>query len=136
MKRRMLQHGRDGMQALVSDSASIELQIADVDRALKETADSYREAKSSLALLDGYIDHINAVLAHPEQQVGAQRVRMRVNLLGIKVDAPTSDEVVNELDLTDLSIGEGLRATIVFVRIPREELAPKEDLLVQAERFL
>ena len=136
MKRRMLQHGRDGMQVLVSDPASIELQIADVNRALKETTESYREAKSSLSMLDGYIGHINAVLAHPEQQVGMERVHMRVNLLGVKVDAPTSDEPTNELELTDLFIGEGLRATIALVRIPREELAPKEDLLAQAERFL
>ena len=61
---------------------------------------------------------------------------MRVNLLGFKVDAPTSDEPTNELELTDLYIGEGLRATIALVRIPREELAPKEDLLARAERFL
>ena len=136
MKRRMLQRGRDGMQALTSDPASIELQIADVERELKETTESYREAKSSLSLLDGYIDHINAVLTHPEEQVGMKRVHMRVNLLGVKVDAPTSDEPTNPLELTDLQIGEGLRATIALVRIPREELAPKEDLLAQAERFL
>jgi hypothetical protein len=136
MKRRMLQRGRDGMQALTSDPASIELQIADVESQLEETTESYREAKSSLSLLDGYIDHINAVLTRPEQHVSMQRVHMRVNLLGVRVDAPTSDEPTNPLDLTELHIGEGLRATVSLVRIPREELAPKEDLLARAERFL
>ena len=136
MKRRMLQRGRDGMQALTSDPASIELQIADVERELKETTEGYLEAKSSLSLLDGYIGHINAVLTNPEQQVGIKRVHMRVNLLGFKVDEPTRDEPTNELELTDLYIGDGQRATIALVRIPREELAPKEDLLAQAERFL
>jgi hypothetical protein len=136
MKRRMLENGRDGMQALTSDPASIELQIADVERALKETTESYREAKGSLSMLDGYIDHINAVLMHPEQQVGMKSVHIRVNLLGVKVEAPTSDEPTNPLELTELNIGEGLRATIALVRIPREELAPKQDLLAQAERFL
>ena len=136
MKWRMLQHGRNGMQVLVSDPASIEQQMAEVDRELKETTENYHEAKRSLSTLDGYIDHINAVLSHPEQQVGIERVHMRVSLLGIKVDAPTSDEPTNELELTDLFIGEGLRATVALVRIPREELAPKEDLLARAERFL
>ncbi len=136
MKQRMLQRGRDGMQGLISDPAGIELQIADVDRALKETTESYLEAKSSLSLLDGYIDHINAVLTEPEQQVGMKRVHMRVNMMGFKVDASTSDEPANELELTELYIGEGLRATVALVRIPREELAPKENLLAQAERFL
>jgi len=136
MKRRMLERGRDGMQVMTSDPASIELQIADVERELKETTESYREAKGSLSMLDGYIDHINAVLTHPEQQVGMERVHMRVNLLGVKVDTPTSDEPTNQLELTELHIGEGLRATVALVRIPREELAPKEDLLAKAERFL
>jgi len=136
MKWRMLQHGRNGMEVLVSDPATIEQQMADVDRQLKETTENYHEAKRSLSTLDGYIDHINAVLSHPEQQVGIERVHMRVSLLGIKADAPTSDEPTNELDLTDLFIGDGLRATIALVRIPREALAPKEDLLARAERFL
>ena len=136
MKRRMLKRGRDGLQALTSDPASIELQIADVEREIKETTEGYLEAKSSLSLLDGYIGHINAVLTKPEQQVGIKRVHMRVNLLGFKVDEPTRDEPTNELELTDLYIGDGLRATVALVRIPREEVAPKEDLLAQAERFL
>ena len=108
----------------------------DVERELKETTEGYLEAKSSLSLLDGYIGHINAVLTNPEQQVGIKRVHMRVNLLGFKVDEPTRDEPTNELELTDLYIGDGQRATIALVRIPREEVAPKEDLLAQAERFL
>ena len=49
---------------------------------------------------------------------------------------PTSDEPTNELELTELYIGEGLRAIIALVRIPRDELAPKEDMLAQAERLL
>jgi hypothetical protein len=54
----------------------------------------------------------------------------------VKVEEASGDEAVSELQLTDLSIGEGLAATIALVRIPREELAPKVDLLAQAERFL
>jgi hypothetical protein len=30
-----------------------------------------------------------------------------------------------DLDLTELSLGDGLRATIALVRIPRSELPPK-----------
>jgi hypothetical protein len=136
MKRRMLQGGRNGLQVLMSDPAGIDQQIAEVERALKDTTEDYLEAKSSLSLLDGYIDHINAVLADSGHQVGMKQVHMRLNMMGFKIDAPTSDEPTNELDLTELNIGEGLRATVALVRIPRDELAPKEDLLAQAERFL
>jgi hypothetical protein len=136
MKWRMLQHGRNGMQVLVSDPASIEQQMAEVDSELKKTTENYYEAKKSLSTIDSYIEHINSVLLHPEQQVGIERVHMRVSLLGIKVDSAAGDDLTNELELTDLFIGDGMRATVALVRIPREELAPKQDLLAQAERFL
>jgi hypothetical protein len=135
MKRRLLQGSRNGLQSLIIAPVGIDQQLADVEHALKDTTEDYLEAKSSLSLLDGYIDHINAVLADAEQQVGIKRVHMRVNMMGFKIDAPTSDEPTNELDLTELYIGEGLRATIALVRIPRDELAPKEDMLAQAERL-
>ena len=67
---------------------------------------------------------------------GLVPVDLRVTLLGIKVDQPTSEEAFNELHLTDLFIGEGLSATVALVRIRRDDLPPKEDLLAQAERFL
>jgi hypothetical protein len=136
MKLRMLEHGRNGMQALVTDPRQIELQIADVERAFKETAEGETGAKSSVLTMEGYIGHINAVLAHAEQYVRLTRVDMRVDLKGTKVEEPTSEDPVNELELTDLFIGEGLSATIALVRIPRTEMGPKEDLLSQAERFL
>jgi tRNA U55 pseudouridine synthase TruB len=136
MKRRMLEHASGGMEALVTDPGSIDVELADVERALKDTTEDYREAKASLATMDGYIGHINAVLANPEQQVTMERVHLRVTLMGVKVDAPASDEPVQELDLTELGIGEGLRVTIALVRIPREEMTSREDLLAQAERFL
>ncbi len=122
MKWRMLQHARNGMQVLVSDPASIDAQMAAVDRELKETTESYYEAKRSLSTLDGYIDHINAVLSQPEQQVGIERVHIHASLPGAKDAGPAADQRASELELTDLVIGEGRRATIALVRIPRDAL--------------
>jgi hypothetical protein len=132
---RRLHRARDGMESLVIDGTSIEQQIRDVERQLKETAEGYVEAKSSLATLDSYIDQINAVLAHPEQQVSLAPARLRVNRMGVKVDEGSSEEA-DDLDLAELSIGEGLHATISLVRIPRTELPAKQDLLAQAQRAL
>jgi hypothetical protein len=136
MKRRMLQRAHDGMEVLVTEGSSIEQQIAEVERELKTTTEGYREAKSSLKTLDGYIGHINAVLTRPEDHVTLSRTQLRLSLLGVKIEGAASDEPSHNLDLAELSIGDGLCATIALVRIPREELPPKEDLLARAARFL
>jgi hypothetical protein len=132
---RMLQRARDGMQPLVSEGLTIEQQIRDVERELQATADDYSDARSNLASLDGYIEHINAVLAHPEQHLALARTHVRLNRMGVKVEPPSSEDA-EELDLADLSIGEGLHATIAIVRIARQDVPPKQDLLSQAQRSL
>ena len=132
---RLLNLARDGMEGLVSDPATIEQQIREVERELKETVEDYVEAKSSIATLDGHIEQINAVLTRPAEHVTLVHVPLRLTRMGIKVDA-ASPEAAEELDLTEISIGEGLQATVEMVRIPRAELPPKEDLIAQAERYL
>jgi hypothetical protein len=135
MKLRMLQHGRDGMGALVADTGAVELQIAELERALKDATRDHRDAKASLATLDGTIDHINEILAHPEKYIDLEHRRMRVTLLGVKVEA-ADGEHAEDLVLDDLSIGDGFTATIARVRIARTGLPPPEALLARAERLL
>ncbi|HEX6019995.1 MAG TPA: hypothetical protein VFZ28_18010 [Burkholderiaceae bacterium] len=132
---RMLRAGRDGMQPLVGDGPSFEQQIREVERELKETGAEYAEARGALATLDDYIEHINAVFGEPQAHVSLQRTLLRVSRMGVKVDEASGGET-DGLELAELSIGDGLHATIVFVRIPRDELPPQEDLLEQAQRAL
>ena len=135
MRLRMLQRGRDGMQALVSDGVTVEQQIRDVEQELKQATAGYAEAKGSLATLDGYIEQMNAVLGQPERHVTLQAQPLRLNRMGVKVD-PSSSEPADDLDLAELCIDEGLRATVTLVRIPRAELPPRQDWLARAERAL
>lgn len=132
---RMLRAARDGMQPLVSEGLTIGQQIDEVERELRHTADDYAEARTNLATLDGYIDHMNAVLMQPEQQVSLAHVHLRLSRLGVRAEAEQAQDA-DELDLSELSIGEGLRATISFVRIARADVPPKEDLLARAQRAL
>jgi len=132
---RMLRAGCDGMPPLVGDGPSVEQQIREVERELKETGDEYAEARGALATLDDYIGHIDAVFGEPQAHASLRRTRLRISRMGVKVDEATGDDAEG-LELAELSIGERLRATIVFVRIPRDELPPKEDLLAQAQRAL
>jgi len=132
---RLLHLARDGMEGIVKDPATIDEQMKAVERELKETVEGYIEAKASLATLDGYIKHIDEVFSHPEQHVHLTHTPLRMSRLGVKVD-PTFMGAVNELALTELSIGENFTAAIAIVRCPRSELPPKEDLVAKAERYL
>lgn len=132
---RLLNLARDGMEGVVKDPATIDEQMAAVQRELKQTVDGYIEAKASLATLDGYIKHIEDVFSQPAQHVALAYVPLRLSRLGVKVDQ-TFAGPVNEFDLAELSIGENLRAAIAIVRCPRGELPPREDLLANAARYL
>jgi hypothetical protein len=55
--------------------------------------------------------------------------------MGYKV-AEGAGEPVEPITLTELSIGSGLTVVIAFVRCPRAELPPKEDLVARAAREL
>lgn len=132
---RVLTLARDGMEGLVSDTATIADQIESVEAELAKTVDGYIEAKASLATLDGYLQHVEAVFGHPEQHLRLAATPLRVSRLGIKVDDDSAGPV-NDLTLTELSIGEDFRAVIAIVRCPRSELPPEESRLAQGERYL
>ena len=135
MKLRMLRRGRDCMQSPADDGATIEREIRDVERELERASAGYAESKGSLATLDGYIEQMIAVLDHPERHVTLQRQPLRLNRMGVRVE-PGSSEPADELELAELCVGDGVRATITLVRIPRAEMPPPRDWLGRAERAL
>jgi hypothetical protein len=132
---RVLKLGRDGMQGVVDDPATLGEQIAAAERELNATVGDYVEAKGSLATLDGYIGLIDDVFSHPEQHLALTRTPVRISRMGFKADDATAGPV-NELTLAELAIGDQLRGAIAVVRCPRSEMPPREDLLAKAERFL
>jgi hypothetical protein len=132
---RLLNLARDGMEGIVTDPATIGEQIKAVERELKDAVDDYIETKASLATFDGYIAQIDDVFSHPEQHVTTTHTPLRLTRMGFQADA-ASVGPVNELILTELSIGENLRAAVVVVRCPRSEMPAKEDLVAKAERYL
>ena len=107
----------------------------DIERELKKTVDAFIEAKGSLATLEGYIGHIDAVFAHPAEHVALRREPLRVDRLGVRVDEAATGPV-NELMLTELAVGTDLRAVIAVVRCPRSEMPSRAELITQAERSL
>jgi hypothetical protein len=130
---RMLNLRRNGLQFITGTPQDDAAEIASIERELQATVDDYVEAKASLATLESRIEHINSVFAAPADFVSYTRVGLRVNRMGYKV-AAGSDEQASDLTLGELSIGDGLKAVIVFVLCPRAEIPPRESLSARAAR--
>ena len=132
---RFLKLAQDGMEGIVEDPSTIAKQIAEVQGELDQSVKDYIEVKSTLVTLDGYIEQIEQVFAHPERHVALTRAEVRLSRMNIKVGAQ-SEEPAHNLTLAELRVGDRVDAVVAFVRCPRSEMPPVEDRLAQAERFL
>lgn len=132
---RLLNLARDGMQGIVEDPATLDAQVAAVERQLSDTLEEFIEARSALATLEGYMDQIDAVFSHPEQHLTLHWAPLRVNRLGLKVDGADA-EPGQELLVAEFALGETGRGVVALARCPRSEMPPEEDLLAGAERLL
>jgi hypothetical protein len=130
---RMLHLRRNGLQDIAGPAHDETAEIAAIERELQATVDGYVEAKASLATLESRLAHITAIFGAPADFVSYKRVGLRVNRMGYKIDEG-SDEQASDLTLGELSIGDGLKAVIVFVVCPRAELPAKESLSARAAR--
>ena len=129
---RMLSLRRHGLQD-IAGAHDETAEIASIERELKATVDDYIEAKASLATLQSRIEHINAVFNAPAEYVSLSRTEVRVNRMGYKV-AAGSNEQAADLTLSELSIGDGFTAVILFAICPRAELPARESLSARGAR--
>lgn len=132
---RLLTLRRGGLQSIAGDAADESAEIESLERALKATVDDYIETKTNLATLDGTIGIINEILGAPEAFLSLAIVRQRLNRMGIIVPAEAK-EAATDLELHELSIGDGLRAVIVLVRVVRAEIPSRDDRFKDAARQL
>jgi len=132
---RMLTLHRGGLESLAGDAKDESAEIQKIERALEATVDSYVETKGNLATLEGMIGLVNEVYGAAAAHIALAPVRRRLSRMGIVVPAG-STESATDLEFPQLSIGEGMRFVMTFVRVPRAELPPKEDLVKNAARYL
>jgi len=132
---RLLTLRRGGLQSVAGDVPDESAEIENLERALQATVDDYIETKTNLATLDGTIGIINEILGAPQEHLRLARLRRRVNRMGIVVP-DGSTEPAADLEFLELALGDGLRAVITIVRVPRSEMPPKADRFKDAARHL
>ena len=129
---RLLNLRKDGLEQLAAP-ADESAEAARIEQELKATADEVIETKTQLATLATRIDHVNAVLNAPADNVNLASLELRVNKTGFKL-AADSEDTGAALKLTELAIGNGAKIIIAFVRCGRAEMPPKESLAARAAR--
>ncbi len=132
---RLLTLRRGGLQSVAGDAPDEGAEIEKLERALRATVDDYIETKTNLATLDGTIGIINDILRAPQNHLRLARLHRRANRMGILVP-PDSTEAATDLEFLELALGEGLRAIIAMVRIPRSEMPAAADRIKDAARHL
>lgn len=131
---RLLQLKRDGIEQLAGAGAGAETaEIERIEAELGKTAEETMATKAQLATFAARLEQVNAVLQAPADNVNAVQVVMRVNRMGYKIEAGSSEPGA-ELRLTELTLGDGLKIIIAFVRCLRADLPPKESLIAKAAR--
>jgi hypothetical protein len=85
-------------------------------------------------VLDTYITAIAGVLADAERYVKRETVRLRINRMNVLVES--ADEPADELELSEVTIGNRPPRVVVLVRYPRAELHTERMRLDAAQHSL
>lgn len=114
-------HAR-GLRPLLSSTDADERRLATLDQKLVQTEQDLVAARKQLGTLDDYLEQVRQVLGQPEAYLRVQPVSIRINRLGLKLDANSSEpgETITLIELASLDekrIG-------LLVRFARDDLAP------------
>jgi hypothetical protein len=76
------------------------------------------------------LQQVNAVFSHPDKFVRFKECSLRLNKMGIKIDAD-SRQACNEIRLVEVKIGDELPRVVTLAKFPRDELLPRKEFLTQ-----
>ena len=113
-----------GLRPLLSSTDTDEQRLADLEQRMMRTEEDLVAARNQLATLDDYLKQVLLVLSQPETYLRVQPLSLRLNRLGVKLAADSS-EPGETLALIELaSLDEQRIGTLV--RFGREELLPMD----------
>ncbi len=118
---RRLKTSGSGIDALAADDTGAALKIQETEQALKQTLSDLASAKADTVGLDAWLNEIQGVLNRPEDIVQAVEVPVRVNRMGVQVEAGATGPV-NEFTITEI------RRPPAFGRIATMVYCEKADL--------
>lgn len=114
---------------LLAAEAGEAIDIEALRNQYQQTGEALEQLRTSLMTLEDYIERIAEVLGDPQAHLRVDRVSMRLSKMNIRLDAAASAESGDELELTEVSLGENLKRVLLITRFPRDALLPKREFL-------
>ncbi len=127
MQLRLAQVKQASLSSLLEDR---DAGAEDLDALLQQqqhTTQAFEQASARLLTLDDYIDRITEVLGHPAEHFKARHITMRLSQMNIKRDEQAPG-AANDLELTELLLGDEIRRIVLTITFPRDELVAKQRL--------
>jgi len=115
-------HARGLQPMLLSADADATRQAA-LDQRLTQTEQDLAAARKQLGTLDDYLEQVRQVLSQPETYLQIRPLSLRLNRLGVKLDAnsPEPGETIGLFEMTSLE----MQRIGALVRFARDELLPE-----------
>ena len=121
---RALRGHAQGLRPLLSSAGDVPdaRRAADLEQRLLQMEEDLVAARRQLGTLDDYLAQVREVLAQPEDYLQVRPLTLRLNRMGVKLDANSTEpgETLNLIELE--SMGE--RRIGSLVRFTRDELPP------------
>lgn len=150
LRLKMLQTRREGLESLTPEGDAIESELNALSKRLIDNKEDLKEARIQVDELDDYLRHAERILGEPEQYLRMDKVVLRINHLGVVLDAD-STELGDELTLYEFSSPKALspfpsegapveaptrRRIITLARYRRDDMLSQADLFAKASRYL
>jgi chromosome segregation ATPase len=91
IKLRIPQSKQRGLESLAPESDELEVQTRSLQQKIAENRKNLQEVKVQLDELNDYIDHLNAVLGNPEEYLTVNKISMKLNRLGVKLEEDSAE---------------------------------------------
>lgn len=135
LRLRGLLQKRGAFESLYYESnAALDDEIAQLRTRLLHGQEAAAPVHGDATVLDGYIAGICAVLADPERYVKRETVRLRIDRMNVKVEAP--DAPADELTFSEVTIGSRPARMVILARFPRRDLLAARSRFDEAQQSL
>ncbi|MEW6332073.1 MAG: hypothetical protein AB1560_11500 [Pseudomonadota bacterium] len=135
LRLRGLLQKRGAFESLYYESnAGLDDEIARLRTRLLHEREASIPVHGDASVLDGYIAGICEVLADPERHVKRATVRLRIDRMNVKVEAP--DAPADELTFSEVTIGSRPPRMVILTRFPRRDLLAARNRFDEAQQSL
>ena len=122
------QQNKGGSEHHTRPAAELANEIEEIRQKLSMIGEQLKKAHPVTPLES--LKQVNAVFSRPDKFVRFKKCSLRLNKMGIKIDAD-SRQACNEIRLAEVEIGDELPRVVTLAKFPRDELLPRKEFLAQ-----